>query len=309
MITASAGNLDAFNLLFKASDAHTDGAGASLIDHEGHSVLMVAVYGENQEIVDMLLQDRVDQLRTQAQQHWVFSTPPAIHSDPALRSESGQTALHLAAKQGNSACVQALLARMSEEEKVKCVFQRDSAGPKGKNARDFAVQVSGQDDSSARWDAYRGCVEALDTVMTSSIQALCAAAKSDQRKDLKSLLDQGIDPNVPDKQGERALLHAIRSKGSGNNVRLLLEAGANPHLISFDEATELGAVLDQHIKVQSSNLFAAATAGNLDAVNLSLQRGADFDLTDKHDQTALILAAAKGHTSHRAGFGGCRRRY
>ena len=133
------------------------------------------------------------------------------------------------------------------------------------------------------------------TVMTPLIQALCAAAKSDQRG-LKFLLDQGIDPNVPDEKGERALLHAIRSKGSGN-VHLLLEAGANPHLISFDQATELGTVLNQHIKVQSSNLLAAATAGNLDAVNLSLQGGADSNAQNKQGKSALMWAAQGGHLS------------
>ena len=366
MIAASKGKLEAFNLLFEATNAHQDGAGASLIDQEGHSVLMAAAHGGNVEVIKTLLQDRSTQLAKQGSDRSWFSsdTPPAIHSDPALCSKSGQTALHLAAQQGNSACVQALLAERSEEEKVKCVFQRDSAGPKVKNARDFAAEglflaaaehgddsgiqallardpnlitlrndagqsavalaatrgqddciavlmnhidplpeedqenlrldmnirevVHGQDDSSARWDAYRGCsarwdayrrcVEALDTVMTPSIQALCTAATQSDQEELQSLLDQGIDPNVPDEQGERALMYAA-GEGKIECVRALIAAKANLNVRNADGNTAL---------------ICAAREGKIDCVRALIAAKADLDVRNADGATALICAAREG---------------
>jgi hypothetical protein len=83
---------------------------------------------------------------------------------------------------------------------------------------------------------------------------------------------------------------------SGDVVEMarLLDAGAEPDALVAARATESighGAV------VQRTALAAAATGGQLDAVRLLLDRGADPSLADSLGLTPLMCAAMNGHAA------------
>jgi ankyrin repeat protein len=87
-----------------------------------------------------------------------------------------------------------------------------------------------------------------------------------------------VDRDLCDKQGMNAVFHAL---GHAQNLRLLLDAGAQADA--------------RHMKDAATPLIAAAKKGDLAAVHMLLEAGADPMRYDAADKSALAYARASSH--------------
>ena len=173
----------------------------------------------------------------------------------------------------------------------------------------------------------------------------CIVWEDCNKEVLQAIIDHGADVNATDKSNKTALMIACEKCNDGA-INVLLTAGADPNITSFDGFTclqmtvyrdcikqILQAVLDHGADVNATNkhnetaLMAASKMGNIDAINVLLNaganphianingcswlhcavlgdsnkevlqaiidHGADVNATDKSSKTALMIACEK----------------
>ncbi|MFN2376632.1 MAG: ankyrin repeat domain-containing protein [Candidatus Binatia bacterium] len=115
---------------------------------------------------------------------------------------------------------------------------------------------------------------------------LLVACEAGDARQVKKLLDEGVDPNASRTSGATALSYAVAGKHA-EVVHLLLAAKADPNRTTFGLAP----------------LFLAAENGDVDTVKLLLDAGAkvnarlvavDEEMKARNGDTALMAAAAAG---------------
>lgn len=128
----------------------------------------------------------------------------------------------------------------------------------------------------------------LFLVMIVSAGLACAAdldkgfAKAVAAGDLamiRTLLDQGIDINAKNKEGETALMLACL-EGRTEVARLFIEKGADLHAKDSVGATAL---------------LYAAVGGSLDTMKLLIDKGASIDARTDGGETALSISEMNGN--------------
>lgn len=80
------------------------------------------------------------------------------------------------------------------------------------------------------------------------ISAACLASYDDpqtRKKIVRYLLEKGADPNIPDKCGRTALMHACAERAGREVVSLLLENGADPSLKDYSGSSALMHAIDK----------------------------------------------------------------
>ena len=139
------------------------------------------------------------------------------------------------------------------------------------------------------------------------------AVKNSDLKELKSLVDQGADPNSYDEDGDHLLMYAALYS-SLDCMQLLLEKGSNVNAKnSIGETALMWSVHDlakmklliQHgadvnAKAKSGNtalLIASVGHGKYDALKLLLDKGADTLAVNNRKENALIRAALFSDTA------------
>ncbi len=110
--------------------------------------------------------------------------------------------------------------------------------------------------------------------------ALMLAAYNGHTEIVTMLIDMDAVVDRRDLLGQTALLYASSGQFP-ETVRILLDKGAEPNIVDSNE--------------HFSPLMHAATAGNLDAVKLLLEYGADRLLTDVDGDNAEFFARQAGH--------------
>jgi hypothetical protein len=110
--------------------------------------------------------------------------------------------------------------------------------------------------------------------------ALSRAIRSGDTNSVRSLLQQGANPDAMDAAGRRPLIDAVDANQTAV-LRVLLTAGAR-----VNAATSTG----------KTALIAAAELGRLEAARLLIDHGANLDLSDRGAGTALEAAERAGHT-------------
>ncbi len=129
--------------------------------------------------------------------------------------------------------------------------------------------------------------------------ALIEACQHDRIEIVKMLLEYGAGINTGDQKGVTGLLIACDA-GRIDICRVLLENGANVNLCSGaalsenDESEDMDVMRYEGVNV--SCLWIASQNGNLDIVKLLLENGAEVNITNHNDRTALIKASQDGHT-------------
>jgi uncharacterized protein len=111
-------------------------------------------------------------------------------------------------------------------------------------------------------------------------QFLVAARQSDMAQ-LERMLAQGAATNSRNRLGKTALLIAVE-KSNVTMVKRLLAVGSDVNLASLERVTQL---------------MAACYGGQAELVTLLLQAGARTDPVDQMNKTAVVYAAAQGHTA------------
>ena len=146
-----------------------------------------------------------------------------------------------------------------------------------------------------------------------SFSNIFEAVKNNDLKEVKSLLEKGIDPNVADEDGDLLLMYATMYS-SIDCMELLIEKGGNVNAKNkIDETALMWSVHDlakmkfliQHgadvnAKATSGNtplLIASVGYGKYDAVKLLLDKGANALDVNNRKENALIKAALFGDTA------------
>lgn len=103
-------------------------------------------------------------------------------------------------------------------------------------------------------------------------------------REVEALIQQGVDLNAVDEDGDTALYYAV-SRGYRNIVDLLLKHGANPNIVGLRRNPgELGSPLEF-----------ATDKGWYTIVSSLVEHGADIDRPGMYGATPVMVAAANGH--------------
>ncbi|XP_064189964.1 kinase D-interacting substrate of 220 kDa B-like isoform X1 [Anguilla rostrata] len=216
------------------------------------------------------------------------------------RSESGQTALMLAAEQGSLEIVQELIRRGANInlDDVDCWTALISAAREGhvevvtellaNNANLEHRDMGGW--SALMWAAYKGRTEVARLLLEKganpnitgqySVYPIIWAAGRGHAEIVRLLLQYGGKVNCSDKYGTTPLIWASR-KGHYDCVMHLLDNGAD---------------VDQEGANSMTALIVAVRGGYAEVVRELLQRNPNVNMTDKDGNTALMFAAKEGHT-------------
>jgi len=200
----------------------------------------------------------------------------------------GTTALHWAVQQDDARLVRALLA----------------AGAPVRAANRYGI-------TPLALAATNGSAPMIDILLKSGADpnatsgegetVLMAAARAGQPGALKLLLAAGANPNATERQfGETALMWAA-ARDNGDAVRVLVAAGAKPDAIS--SIIELPkAKVDFSFAVATAlprggmtALMYAAREGQLNGVTALADAGANLNLVDPENSTAMVIAIINGH--------------
>jgi len=101
---------------------------------------------------------------------------------------------------------------------------------------------------------------------------------SSYNEDIKKLLELGVDVNIPDHDGDTALM-AASANDNIEIVRLLLEAGANPNIHKTPPI--------------QTPLMTASARGHIEIVRMLLDAGAKVETLDEDGWSAIMYARAQ----------------
>lgn len=265
------------------------GADPSVADKRGETALMKAI-------------DYADD----ATLRYLLAQPASVATlNSALTFDSRESALHLAVKKNKPDLVKLLLEAGSlvnqpdgyRQTPLYLAFDRclpEMAGlliergadvkkcPSDTKYQRHLVHLAAKDERTSLFSLlvkHGGNLHALDE---DNANALHFAIGPPSLKNLKALLNEGVNPDSTDKWGRRAidLLNFRRDPDYLEAARILLESGADP-----------GISRDPQAKV--SPLHIAVRQENLALIELLLKAGADPDVQDKMDMATPLIDAAR----------------
>ena len=143
--------------------------------------------------------------------------------------------------------------------------------------------TAGHRDSLLRSLAVGAQVDAKDT---DGMTPLMLATTQGKKETVRDLLEAEADPNLTDVYGMTALILASR-EGNQEIVNSLLAGGADPNIKANEE-------IKPFKKRGASALMGACMAGDIETVQLLLDKGARADQQDDEKQTALMYAVRGG---------------
>ena len=109
------------------------------------------------------------------------------------------------------------------------------------------------------------------------------AVKEKNISSLKTILEQGFDPNTTEKSKNGNSLHWAAFYGHVDVCRLLLESGAKVNSVTLDESCQ-------------SPLIWAIYSSNFETVKFLLDNGADINLAEGNGMSPFSIAIHKGFT-------------
>lgn len=188
-------------------------------------------------------------------------------SDLAIPDKNGYRPLENAARRGKEDSALLLLEAEAKRQKAPVAWEKtmDAAIAKDESA---LVQALVRDGISP------------NAPLGSGLTPLDAAASAASTNTVRVLLDNGADPNTQNRNGISPLQDSSL-RGFEQIVTLLLDHGAQVNQISADSGT--------------TALYAAASFGKGDVVNLLLNRGADPNLCGKGAKTPYQAALENGY--------------
>lgn len=268
------GSADILKLLMKSSGT------VNAVSKNGFTPLIVASAAGNEEQVKILLDNgaAVDQMH-----------------------EEGVTALMYAAASGHLEVAKLLV------EKGAVVDVRHSNG--GTALMETGASLNENNHEIMEFLISKGA--AFDLIDKDGVSPLMSAASQGQCKcanlllqNLKKKLEKGLKShiNLAANSGGSALMFAAGS-GKVECVESLVKEGADVHMLvqaqaeylqSLAEQVAAGEEVEEHVDGINSLMIAAA-AGHLDVVQALLEHGADVNVKDEEDKTALAAAVKANH--------------
>ncbi len=167
--------------------------------------------------------------------------------------------------------------------------------------KDFLSAIKKEDLSKVSQLLARGANINVQKVIVGQIvgnTALMDAVDKGNLEMAQLLLEKGADVNIQNFLGNTALMRAV-NKGNLKMAQLLLEKGADVDLqqqekikFSFKNDVDRNVLED---RLGRTALMSAVDKGNLEMVQLLLEKGANIDLQGRSGLTALMMAVSKGH--------------
>ena len=157
---------------------------------------------------------------------------------------------------------------------------------------------------------FTGAVE----ISTPDISELFAAVESDNVDKIKILVAQNDNLDQRELPSERTAVYMAAAGGHVNSLRTLLQLGADPALPDFEGDSPLHAavtadsqlavqqLIDAGVNINCANgvgltpLMVAAHLGRIRALEMLLRSGADPSLKSRNGKTALSFARDSGQT-------------
>ncbi|XP_010723863.2 ankyrin repeat and death domain-containing protein 1B [Meleagris gallopavo] len=183
-----------------------------------------------------------------------------------MKEEEGNTALHLAAKNGHSEAVEILLKHWDEINDLN----QNGETP-------FYLSVEGGNEKCAELLLEAG--SNIDVLTHNNSNALQAAIQNGYQSLVTFLIDKNIDL-VPKPEQKNSPLHLAVISNHLLIVKKLLEANHDINFLNHRQETPL------HL---------AADVGNVEMVEVLLKAGCDLKITDRHGKTALAVASRSNY--------------
>ena len=257
------------------------GASVNVTDHQGISPFILACNCQQSsrvEIVEMMLEhgaDVITGLKWKPDYRYPGFSKRPVHpclqscadvilghmAGKRLKTDSGATALHLAAEMGNPEMVKKLL----HDHQVD-IHARD------KDGRTALLCVQSSPETARALLEKGACVDDMDN---SGQNLARRCVDSSQKSLLKVLVEKGADLNKRDSRGNTLLHRACGSRLDFKGVRLLVDGGCDVNAVNNDGDTPL---------------HKACMAGSSDLVKVFLARGADISVKNNSRQSPLDIA-------------------
>ena len=301
-------NVDAINVLLQAA------ADTNIVSADGNTCLFDAVRkGCSKDVLQAIISHGADVNATNKSNEtalmkacWMgnedaISVLLNAGADPNIAHADGYISLHGAIRKGCSKDV--LEAIISHGADVNATNQANETALRYAcwegNIDTFNVLLqAGADTNIASADG--------NTLLYDAITADCS-------KDvLQAIISHGADLNATNKSNETALMRACRM-GNEDAISVLLNAGADPNIAHADGYISLhgaikkgcskevleaiishGADVNATNKANNTALMCACLDGNIDAIYVLLQAGADPNIAHANGNTCLHIAIGKG---------------
>jgi pectate lyase len=215
-------------------------------------------------------------------------------ADVDVKSRTGQRPLHLACQLGNKELVQLLI------DKGADVNAKDNRGQTPWDMAQRSAQRTGQNE----------ILELLKSKIR--VSSIHIAAQLGDLERVKAFLEEGIDVNAKDENGDTPL-HIAAEQDYNDIASLLIDQGGNVNARNQKNYTPLynaisnsnkdlvglliGKGADVNVTPEGGAplLIEAVWRGDLDVVKLLVDNGARYDTQDKDGLTALYYAASQGN--------------
>ncbi|XP_021701891.1 serine/threonine-protein phosphatase 6 regulatory ankyrin repeat subunit B isoform X2 [Aedes aegypti] len=214
------------------------GAGANKTTDDGQTPVHVAAKYGNVQTLDLLLED---------------------NGDPLIKSNVGETPLHLGARNCHPAIVRHL---------IDFVLQKH-----GKEVLKSYLNFTNEDGATA---LHYACQVTKDEVKSGT----------GDREIVKMLLENGADVSLATKATQETCFHAVSV--AGNNDVL-------SEMINHLSTTDIQKAMNRQSSVGWTPLLIACNRGHMDLVNTLLANHARVDVFDNEGRSALHLAAEHGY--------------
>eukprot|EP00931_Biecheleriopsis_adriatica_P115036 TRINITY_DN90887_c0_g1_i1.p1 TRINITY_DN90887_c0_g1~~TRINITY_DN90887_c0_g1_i1.p1 ORF type:complete len:838 (+),score=245.76 TRINITY_DN90887_c0_g1_i1:69-2516(+) len=218
-------------------------------------------------------------------------------ADVNAKDSFGQTALMMAAKQGDHASVKALLEAGADAaatdslgrtaaEMVKLIKPEaeDEVNPL-KNWREKMAGELPPEDPAKKSMELKSMIDSKERPRKYGTSLLSALSQRDGRT-AEAAIEAGGDVNILDDKGDSAFLLLVKTKWKE-------QQGLQARLVQ--KAFKAGANLDFQNAAGNSPLHFAAHRGNIELVELLVKLQADPSLINSEGNTALMYAANGGH--------------
>jgi ankyrin repeat protein len=244
----------------------------------------------------------------------------ALGVDIDATDSSGQTALTLASRMGESEIIQSLISagakiNLEPETLVFNPHITNTKLPGGQNLAELIAQATTEAPEEAK-SFYAGLISVVDAFSSNSAQSIDLNI-DDESIDEEDLMeideDEDYEDDEDDEDSANTPLGAAVVTGDISNVKKLLQSGADPNPSAWHQtpvmvvAARKGSVeIVKALIAAGANvncgfdelpLHTAAKKGHLEVVRLLLESGAEVEGYEEDYWTALMSASSAGHLS------------